>query len=45
MKLVMMLLFEPQLINKTMRAIAEEAEIALGTVKQELDDLAQQNLT
>lgn len=41
MKLVMLLLLNPDLIKRSMRAIAQEAEIALGTVKQVLDDLKQ----
>ena len=41
MKLVLMLLLKPELVNQPMRAIAVEAEIALGTVKQVLDDLKQ----
>lgn len=39
MKLVMMLLLDPELVNQPMRVIAEQAEVALGTVKQVLDDL------
>lgn len=41
MKLVMMLLLKPELVNQPMRVLAEQAEIALGTVKQVLDDLKQ----
>ena len=41
MKLVMMLLLRPELVNQPMRVLADEAEIALGTVKQVLDDLKQ----
>lgn len=41
MKLVMMLLLKPELVTQPMRVMAEEAEIALGTVKQVLDDLKQ----
>lgn len=41
MKLVMMLLLKPDLVTQPMRVMAEEAEIALGTVKQVLDDLKQ----
>jgi hypothetical protein len=39
MKLVMMLLLDAELVNQPMRVIAEQAEVALGTVKQVLDDL------
>ncbi|MDP5137236.1 type IV toxin-antitoxin system AbiEi family antitoxin [Rheinheimera baltica] len=38
-KLVMLLLLKPELVNAPMRVIANQAEIALGTVKQVLDDL------
>ena len=41
MKLVMILLLRPELVNQPMRVLADEAEIALGTVKQVLDDLKQ----
>ena len=41
MKLVMMLLLKPELVNQPMRVLAEQAEIALGTVKQVSDDLKQ----
>lgn len=41
MKLVMMLLLKPELVTQPMRVMAEDAEIALGTVKQVLDDLKQ----
>ncbi|APE03119.1 hypothetical protein BM526_15435 [Alteromonas mediterranea] len=41
MKLVMMLLLKPELVNQPMRVLAQQAEIALGTVKQVLDDLKQ----
>ena len=41
MKLIMMLLLKPELVNQPMRVLAEQAEIALGTVKQVLDDLKQ----
>ena len=41
LKLVMMLLLKPGLVNQPMRVLADEAEIALGTVKQVLDDLKQ----
>ena len=41
MKLVMLLLLRPELVNQPMRVLADEAEIALGTVKQVLDDLKQ----
>ena len=37
----MMLLLKPELVNQPMRVLAEQAEIALGTVKQVLDDLKQ----
>ena len=40
-KLVMMLLLKPELVNQPMRVLAEQAEIALGTVKQVVDDLKQ----
>lgn len=43
MKLVMMLLLKPELVMQPMRFLADEAEIALGTVKQVLDDLKQQH--
>jgi hypothetical protein len=39
MKLVMMLLLNPALVNQPMRVLAGQAEVALGTVKQVLDDL------
>lgn len=39
MKLVMMFLLDAELVNQPMRVIAEQAEVALGTVKQVLDDL------
>lgn len=42
MKVVFMLLIQPELVNKPMRAIADTAEVALGTVKQVLDDLVYQ---
>src|SRR5690606_17282300 len=41
MKLVMMLLLKPELVAQPMRVMAEAADIALGTVKQVLDDLKQ----
>ncbi|MEH8017100.1 hypothetical protein MN202_07650 [Rheinheimera muenzenbergensis] len=40
-KLVMLLLLKPEMVNQPMRVIANQAEIALGTVKQVLDDLKQ----
>ncbi|WP_185969199.1 type IV toxin-antitoxin system AbiEi family antitoxin [Aliiglaciecola sp. M165] len=39
MKVVYMLLTQPELINAPMRTIADTAEVALGTVKQVMDDL------
>lgn len=39
MKVVYMLLTQRELINASMRTIAETAEVALGTVKQVMDDL------
>ena len=42
MKVVFMLLTNPDLLNATMRTIAEQAEVALGTVKQVIDDLIYQ---
>ncbi|MBM7074529.1 hypothetical protein JQC92_21340 [Shewanella sp. 202IG2-18] len=42
MKIIFMLLTKPELLNEPMRTIAAEAEVALGTVKQVLDDLTYQ---
>lgn len=42
MKVVFMFLVQPELVNKPMRTIAKEAEVALGTVKQVIDDLIYQ---
>lgn len=42
MKVVFMLLTHPKLVNEPMRTIAEAAEVALGTVKQVIDDLIYQ---
>ena len=42
MKIIFMLLTKPELLNAPMRTIAAEAEVALGTVKQVLDDLIYQ---
>ncbi len=39
MKVVFMLLTQPELVNAPMRTIADTAEVALGTVKQVMDDL------
>lgn len=39
MKVVYMLLTQPELVNAPMRTIADTAEVALGTVKQVMDDL------
>lgn len=39
MKVVYMLLTQPELVNAPMRTIAVTAEVALGTVKQVMDDL------
>jgi len=39
MKVVFMLLTHPELVNAPMRTIADTAEVALGTVKQVMDDL------
>ena len=42
MKVIFMFLIHPELLNKPMRAIASQAEVALGTVKQVIDDLEYQ---
>jgi len=42
MKVVFMLLTHPELVNAPMRTIANTAEVALGTVKQVMDDLIYQ---
>jgi len=42
MKVVFVLLTQPELVNAPMRTIAKVAEVALGTVKQVLDDLLYQ---
>lgn len=42
MKIIFMLLTHPVLLNAPMRTIAEAAEVALGTVKQVMDDLIYQ---
>ncbi|WP_199525201.1 type IV toxin-antitoxin system AbiEi family antitoxin [Pseudoalteromonas sp. bablab_jr011] len=42
MKVVFMLLAHPELLKEPMRTIAETAEVALGTVKQVIDDLLYQ---
>ena len=42
MKVIFMLLTQPKLVNETMRTIADHAEVALGTVKQVMDDLIYQ---
>lgn len=42
MKVVFMLLTHPELVNAPMRTIANTAEVALGTVKQVMDDLTYQ---
>ncbi|MFP3365461.1 type IV toxin-antitoxin system AbiEi family antitoxin [Pseudoalteromonas sp. SIMBA_148] len=42
MKVVFMFLVQPELVNKPMRTIAKMAEVALGTVKQVIDDLIYQ---
>lgn len=42
MKVVFMLLVHPELVNEPMRTIADAAEVALGTVKQVIDDLIYQ---
>lgn len=42
MKVVYMLLTQPELVNAPMRTIADTAEVALGTVKQVIDDLLYQ---
>jgi hypothetical protein len=42
MKVVFMLLTQPELVNAPMRKIADSAEVALGTVKQVMDDLLYQ---
>ncbi len=42
MKVVFMFLVQPELVNKPMRTIAKVAEVALGTVKQVIDDLIYQ---
>jgi hypothetical protein len=42
MKVVFMLLVHPELVNEPMRSIVEAAEVALGTVKQVIDDLIYQ---
>lgn len=42
MKVILMLLINPELVNSTMRTIAKQAEVALGTVKQVIDDLIYQ---
>ncbi len=39
MKLVLMLLLQPELINAPLRTIAKMSEISLGTAKQVVDDL------
>lgn len=44
MKVVLMMLLEPDLVTKPMRTIADVAQVALGTVKQVIDDLIYQNL-
>lgn len=44
MKVVLMLLLYPALLNTPMRNIADKAECALGTVKQVMDDLIYQGL-
>ncbi|WP_417445457.1 type IV toxin-antitoxin system AbiEi family antitoxin [Kangiella sp.] len=42
MQVIYMLLSRPDLVRASLRTIAEEAEIALGTVKQVMDDLTYQ---
>ena len=42
MKVVFILLTHPELVNAPMRTIANTAEVALGTVKQVMDDLTYQ---
>ena len=42
MKVVFMLLTQPELANAPMRTIAKAAEVSLGTVKQVIDDLLYQ---
>ena len=42
MKVVFMFLVHSKLVNEPMRTIAEAAEVALGTVKQVIDDLIYQ---
>jgi hypothetical protein len=44
MKIVFMLLTKPELVNAPMRKIADIAEVALGTVKQVIDDLIYQDI-
>jgi hypothetical protein len=44
MNVVFMLLIYPALLNTPMRNIADKAEVALGTVKQVMDDLIYQGL-
>ncbi|MGB2739803.1 MAG: type IV toxin-antitoxin system AbiEi family antitoxin [Cognaticolwellia sp.] len=42
MQVIFMLLTQQELVNKTFRSIADQAEVALGTVKQVIDDLSYQ---
>lgn len=42
MQVIFMLLTQQGLVNRTFRSIADQAEVALGTVKQVIDDLIYQ---